>query len=69
MKLKSNRCVNSKWTARFLSKDNHEYCQCPGCKVTVECEDGYRLILNEEEIKEMLYIEFKRGVGISNDMK
>ena len=54
--LVSNKCVNSNWKARFLSKENEEYCQCSfgECKVRVSIEHNghpsYVYILTEEEI-------------------
>lgn len=36
MQLVSSNCVNSKWPARFLAKENQESCECSfSCKVQV----------------------------------
>lgn len=53
----SPNCVNSKWTAKWLSK-NGEYCQCPfGCKVMVRFgKEGYSnhdFVITEEEYKRL----------------
>ena len=56
-------CVNSKHKARFLAKENEEYCQCGfgDCKVKVSISynghDPYIFILTEQEIKNLPTIE------------
>lgn len=55
-KIKSKKCVNSNWTARFLAGDNEEYCQCGfgDCKIRVEItyngHPPYTYILTETEL-------------------
>jgi len=56
-KLNSRKCVNSKWTAKWLSK-NGEYCQCSfSCKVSVHFKrKGYGewdYVVTEEEYREI----------------
>jgi hypothetical protein len=54
-----SKCVNSNWKARFLCKDNEEYCQCSfgECKVKVSIEYNghkpYTYILTEKEINNL----------------
>lgn len=52
----NNKCVNSKWKARFLCNENEECCQCSfgECKVEVSIayngHNPYTYILTESEI-------------------
>jgi len=53
----SRNCVNSKWIARFLAREDQECCQCSfgDCKVAVEIASNghkpYKYILTEDEIR------------------
>jgi len=52
-KIVSKNCVNSKWIARFLAKENQECCQCNfGCKIKVR-NDRYEYIISEAEYWEL----------------
>jgi len=57
--IKSKKCVNSNYIARFLAKKNQEYCQCSfgACKVEVVIKynghSEYTYILTEEEIEKL----------------
>ena len=45
----SSKCVNSKWVADWLSKENQECCQCiVGCKVKIRYS-GYEFIVTQSE--------------------
>jgi len=58
-------CVNSKHKARFLAKDNEDYCQCAfgDCKVMVSISYNghtpYTYILTEQEIKNLSITNFE----------
>ena len=58
LEINNTNCVNSKHKARFLAKDNEEYCQCSfgECKVRVliayNGNKPYEFILTENEIHE-----------------
>ncbi len=49
------KCVNSKWTARFLATESQDYCQCSfgDCKIKVSItyngHPPYTYILTGEE--------------------
>ena len=55
----NDRCVNSKYKARFLSEENEEYCQCcfGECKVEVMVayngNSPYQYILTVKEINNL----------------
>lgn len=55
--IKSNKCVNSNWIARFLANENQECCQCSfgECKIDVQISyNGHNFrnyVLTEKEIK------------------
>ena len=57
VKLLSKKCVNSKWTARWLAGDKQEYCQCMvSCKVRAVIENvggETEVIITEDEYKEL----------------
>jgi glutaredoxin-related protein len=58
LEIKSNKCVNSNWPARFMAKGTEEYCQCSfgECKIKVLIAHNghkpYEYILTEKEIEE-----------------
>lgn len=53
-KLVSKNCVNSLWTASFLSTDS-ESCECPfGCKVRVML-DNHEYIVDEKEYYDKVF--------------
>ena len=57
--IKSEKCVNSSYIARFLATGDEEFCQCShgSCKVevviTYNGHNPYTYILTEEEIKNL----------------
>lgn len=55
----SKKCVNSNWVARFLAKEDEEYCQCSigECKVKVSVamngHNPYTFILTRKELEDI----------------
>lgn len=68
--LASKICVNSKWIASFLAKENQEYCECGMCKVIIKyIPNGHKYIVSKSEYEKLLDQEVKPDVEIKNGDK